>query len=105
MVPFCNFDMNLWQSLIYTEKTFWVNQDISNEEYEKRYFLTLEKALNSSADFIVFPEMVYTKNIDMEMKEFLRNRRENNAKIIIAGSSSDDHENNCYVYDMRGNLI
>lgn len=22
MVPFCNFDMNLWQSLIYTEKLF-----------------------------------------------------------------------------------
>lgn len=87
------------------EKTFCLRGHKQESELSRRYMQLIERAVNSNADIVVFPEMYLSQNMIDNVIKKLRHMRTERSMIIIMGTLWENESNICFICDHRGKLI
>lgn len=104
IVPFTNVELDKILEIKYYHRTFYVEKmfDDAEDELKKRFEAICKRCINKDIDFLIFPEMLMTKNIIDYNKE---KDKFSYAQIIVNGSIWKDYTNKCIVSDGMENEI
>lgn len=91
--------------IAYTHGTFSVNgmKDDAKKMLQKRYIDIYRRSLTKDIDFLVFPEMLMTREMILQIQE--EDEKRNGPKFIVNGSIWENFTNRSVLTDGGGNEI